>query len=293
MSFKRLYRLLSEILLLKRNIFEDISYFLQGLGKKRIACPYCKTKDYIIYDKKYLVIDICKCKQCGLFFVNPIYAAKKVEEFYDNCYSSGATFIPEKQSLESMIRTGDFSSIGKDFRDRLSIIKQLSNGNRLLEFGSSWGYFLYQAKQYGFICKGVEISKKRSYFGQKYLGVDIINNLAAINEKFDIIYTSHTLEHLVDLQGIFDEFYKMLVPGGKLIIEVPNFDPEVKGKSVYSIIGKVHPLGFNKDFFEKNLQKHGFLDISIAGNYQDLLKEPSQRLPLKDVIIVQAKKRRN
>jgi hypothetical protein len=82
------------------------------------------------------------------------------------------------------------------------------------------------------------------------------------------------------------------LPGGSLILEVPNFDPETKGKSICSIIGKAHPLGFTKYFFESNLSRHGFAELNIAGSYEDLLKEPEKRLPLNDIIIVHAKKSR-
>jgi cyclopropane fatty-acyl-phospholipid synthase-like methyltransferase len=37
----------------------------------------------------------------------------------------------------------------------------------MLELGSSWGYFLYQAKQQGFEVTGVEISEPRRLFGIK------------------------------------------------------------------------------------------------------------------------------
>jgi SAM-dependent methyltransferase len=274
---------------MKKITKEDIIYFFQGIKKKEARCPYCGSPP-VVYDKKYLVIDICMCNHCGLFFVNPIFLLRRgLKKFYDDSYTSDATVIPDVNKLELM-KSNNFKDSPKDYNDRLKIIRKLSSGNRLLEFGSSWGYFLFQSQAYGFHPIGVEISSKRAEFGHNYLGVNIFPAIESIEEKFDIICSFHTLEHLVDLTGIFDKFYERLLPRGSLIIEVPNFDPETRGEIVYSIIGKVHPLGFCKNFFERNLSRHGFSEINIAGSYEDLLKNPKDRLTPKDIIVVYAEK---
>jgi SAM-dependent methyltransferase/ribosomal protein S27E len=268
---------------------DDISYFLQGLKKKRVKCPYCGSVP-VVYARKYFVIEICRCLDCGLFFVNPFYLPKEgIESFYNDSYSSDATELPNVGSLELM-KMNNFSGSRKDYNSRLIIIRELSNGNRLLEFGCSWGYFLFQAKTYGFESIGTEISKKRADFGRKNLGVNIFEDIASVEGGFDLICSFHVLEHLTDLSTIFDEFHKRLLPSGSLIIEVPNFDPETRGEIVHSIIGKVHPLGFCKNFFERNLSRHGFSGINIAGSYEDLLKNPKDRLTPKDIIVVYAEK---
>ena len=273
---------------------DDIVYFFHGISKQQPICPYCGSRP-VVYAKKYLVIDVCKCQKCCLFFVNPMYLSDsdlKRKEFYNNSYTSVAAIIPEIKDLELM-KKNNFSGSSKDFNNRLTIIRKLAEGNRLLEFASSWGYFLFQSLAYGFHPTGIEISSSRASFGRKFLGANIFPDLASIQKKFDVICSFHTLEHLVDLTGIFDKLYDILLPGGSLILEVPNFDPETKGKPIYSIIGKVHPLGFTEYFFESNLSRHGFSELNIAGSYEDLLKEPEKRLPLNDVIIVHAKKSKN
>ncbi len=268
---------------------EDICYFFQGLMKREMKCPYCKGKP-VVYAKKYIVISICKCNNCGLFFVNPFYLPRQgIKKFYDDSYSSDATIMPSTKTIESLKST-NFNGHPKDYSHILNVIRRLVKGNRLLEYGSSWGYFLYQAKSYGFEPIGIEISQKRAGFGIRNLGVDIFEDIKLIKEKFDLICSFHCLEHLIDLSEIFDKFHDRLLPGGSLIIEVPNFDPETKGKSVYSIIGKVHPLGFCKYFFERNLPRHDFSQVNIAGKYEDLLKKPEERLFLRNVVIVHAKK---
>lgn len=273
----------------------DITYFLQGITKKRARCPYCGNIP-TLYAKKYHVIEICKCSDCGLFFLNPMYVSRRgVATFYNESYDSYktyATYMPDVNELK-LLKKGEFAGkLTKDYdkNERLKIIRKLTRGRRLLEFGSSWGYFLFQAQAYDFIPVGIEISPKRGQFGRLHLDVDIFTDIDSVSGEFDVIYSAHVLEHLLSLKDIFDKFYSKLLPGGSLIIEVPNFDPETKGKSIYSIIGKVHPLGFCRNFFEKNLQRHGFSEIVIAGRYDDLLLMPSKINPIGDNIIVHAKK---
>lgn len=43
------------------------------------------------------------------------------------------------------------------------------------------------------------------------------------DSSFDMIWCFHFLEHFQDLPKIMDEFYRLLKPGGKLIINTPHF----------------------------------------------------------------------
>jgi hypothetical protein len=47
---------------------------------------------------------------------------------------------------------------------------------------------------------------------------------------------------------------------------------------------------FHGLFRKRSLFKHGFVNVNIAGSYEDLLKRAEDRLPLGDVIIVYATK---
>lgn len=123
---------------------------------------------------------------------------------------------------------------------------------------------------------GVEISEKRRLFGERHLGVNIVNDIDVLKENsFDIVYTSHALEHFTNISEIFAKIYLLLTEGGKLIIEVPNFDFEKFGDRVLSIIGAVHPLGYSSKFFSANLPDYGF---KLLGYYDSWETFPSIKL---------------
>src|SRR3990167_1440672 len=62
----------------------------------------------------------------------------------------------------------------------------------------------------------------------KLPGVDIVHDFNKFpypykNNEFDLIYTSHVLEHLDDLVKVMKELKRILKKGGKIIIRVPHF----------------------------------------------------------------------
>lgn len=76
-------------------------------------------------------------------------------------------------------------------------------------------------------------------------GVDIVCDLnkgiPQKNNSVDLIYTSHTLEHLEDLIFIMKEIYRVLKKDGQVIIKVPHFSNGVaygdpSHKRVFSIL---------------------------------------------------------
>jgi len=245
-----------------------VFYFFQAIFFKRdFRCPYCNNRRFKVVFKKRIFIDICQCQQCGLFWTNPIF---KLWNLYDLFYETHnlTTKVIKGKALEGAL-ANRFKGTEKDSSFIVNWIIENSNGRKLLEFGSSWGYFLYQAQCAGFNVTGVEISKRRRDFGIKFLKVDIVPSLDALiyrKEKFDVIFTFHVLEHLVYIGDIFYKFRALLNDEGILVIDVPYVAIKNREKN-FSQIGAIHPLGFSEDFFLYSLSREGFqVDICQAYN---------------------------
>lgn len=205
--------------------------------------------------------------------------------FYDYFYQGQGLTTDYKKAFQ-VKKTSNF--FDKDYAVILNYLKNVFPGGkqiRLLEFGSSWGYFLYQAKLKGFSCIGVEISKKRAKIGGEILNVDIVNALSELkNKKFDVIVSFHTLEHLLDIHTIFKEFHNLLDDDGIVLLEVPLGNINKKNHR-FIHMGAVHPLGFTFDFFCRNLPGYGF-DVRTHKGFSDLI----QGCPNDGTIVVYAKK---
>lgn len=241
-------------------------YALQALLKsKTMACPFCGEYDYNVVFKKYKLVDICHCKNCQLYWTNPVF---RLPRFYDWLYcAEGITSEIPKAKIDELLAS-EFKNSGKDFHKVLRWLKTITSGNRLLEFGSSWGYFLYQAKMFGFEAVGVEIAKKRARFGRQFLGTDIRGDLQELinaGKKFDIIFSAHTFEHLgCEIKKTIENLVFLLKDKGIIVIEVPRLDFS-KGIKTFHIMGAVHPLGFTKDFFYAVLPSYGLKTEEILG----------------------------
>jgi len=275
------------------NVIPRLEFFLQSLLIRQTACPHCRSPRIRLVARKYFFVQIERCEVCGLYFTSPIYKPKLAPALYGGLYEGGfVTRLPSHKELAEWKKTS-FKSTEKDYSRQLQAMSELykSDNNSLLEIGSSWGYFLYQAAQRGFQSVGLEIDRERASFGREHLGVRIVNEFSDLKgQQFDIIFAAHVLEHLANLSGMLTEICLHLKLGGKLIAEVPNFDYRQFGKKRLSNIGAVHPLGFDSDFFTGNLPKYG---LRILGVYDSWNNFPARSVKRSsgDVIIVLAEKR--
>lgn len=70
------------------------------------------------------------------------------------------------------------------------------------------------------------------------------------SESFDYVYSSHCLEHIQDLKTCIKHWWRVLKPGGYLLIQVPERDLYEKKKTLPSRWNQDHKHFFLLDFFE-------------------------------------------
>jgi SAM-dependent methyltransferase len=227
--------------------------------------------------RKHIVTRIRECAECKLYFTDPIYRPLLSSNFYDVLYGGEGltTRLPAEKELRRLIET-DFALSDKCFHARIDAIRSLAPSARLLEIGSSWGYFLQQWNRRGKHAVGIEISDRRRSFGVNKLKVEMVKDFESLGKIcFDVIYTAHTLEHFTDLSTIFPTIYDHLASNGALVIEVPNFAYRERGADILSLIGAVHPLGFSRRFFETALPKHGLKVCAFFDSWDSFPHGPS------------------
>ncbi|HZR26578.1 MAG TPA: methyltransferase domain-containing protein [Vicinamibacterales bacterium] len=272
------------------NLLPRLEFGLQALVQRQRQCPFCRGVDHRVVAKKHLVVRVRKCVTCNLYFTDPIYKSR-LGDLYDSLYNAEGltTQLPDGGTLRTLKATR-FGTSDKNCARQLVALEALEAGPRLLEIGSSWGYFLYQARAVGFDPIGVEPARTRREYGVRELGVDIRPSIGAVAETgFDIVYSAHTLEHLTDAHAFFASCHERLRSGGVLAIEVPHFDLEALGANVLSIIGAVHPLGLSRPFFETALPRTGFACVGMFDAWTGVPNHPS-RTPSEGNLIVIARK---
>ena len=190
-------------------------------------CPFCNSAETKALERKQALLVLRKCSRCHLMYRWPKDTASRNWQFYQRAYKQSGitTDLPDEEEI-MRLRATRFAGTDRDFVLHIAVLKALCPAERVLDFGCSWGYGTFQLKQAGYDVLGFEISKPRADFGRHHLGVEIIDDLSALemlpDAGFDAIYASHVLEHLTSLREPFALFSRLLKPGGVLFIMVPN-----------------------------------------------------------------------
>ena len=75
--------------------------------------------------------------------------------------------------------------------------------------------------------------------------------LDSVDEKgFDLIYGSHSLEHVLDLDKTMKIFDKILKPGGLIFMEVPNCHQDCKSGYPDDKLDPPHTYYFTRKYFD-------------------------------------------
>lgn len=249
-------------------LFRVLSDYLANADK---SCPHCGNQQTVLIGRKHVILQLRNCPECQLMFRYPKDTPSRNHTFYSRFYRENGitTDTPSDADLMLMLETS-FAKTGKDFSERISILKSYRDTGELLDYGSSWCYGSWQLLKAGYRVTAFEIDEARANYGREKLGIDVHSNWDALKQShqtFDVIFTSHVLEHLPDLGQTFHDFRDMLAPNGLLMILVPNSTGiqhgDVFNRKKSFAFGEKHTLTFTADFFRHNLPQYGFSLIRI------------------------------
>jgi len=186
----------------------------------RIDCPLCGSKSFKLLfrrrDHRLQVtaelFDVVRCDGCSLVYVNPRPDDEAIKHYYtDEFYDAQAS--PEDA----------LSSIKPRLDGMVSHVADLPAG-RVLDVGCFKGEFLETMRRRGWDVHGVELhARPPNLFGLDihYGAIEAAPFAAA---SFDLITIWAVLEHVLDPRGILHACRRLLKPGGRLVVLVPNFN---------------------------------------------------------------------
>ncbi|NJD34680.1 MAG: class I SAM-dependent methyltransferase [Betaproteobacteria bacterium] len=242
------------------NRIQKLSY-LFGSTRKRLlghgsACPDCGNTKSTTVDRKFLVTSLVRCCNCRLLFRTPTSTAEEFSSFYQAEYKQGfTTDLPDKLTLDKLILR-KFAGTEKDYSKYLQVIASVGGkpGQKLFDFGCSWGYGSWQFREAGFDTASFEISTRRAAYAINQLGMTVYSDIEAVPvvEQFDIFFSAHVLEHLPSISGAIEFAFKILKPGGLFVAFVPNGSEEyrkVNPSGWHKCWGYVHPNMLDEQYF--------------------------------------------
>jgi SAM-dependent methyltransferase len=117
----------------------------------------------------------------------------------------------------------------------------------------------------GWRVDGVEISQAAAEVGRNMANLNIfsggLTDARFPSNHFDYIRANHSFEHMCDPNETLNEIYRILKPGGRLLIGVPNqesLNSAVFGPYWWYRGAPVHPFTYSPSTLSRFLVKHGF-----------------------------------
>ena len=153
------------------------------------------------------------------------------------------------------------------------LIKYLSKrfnlkGNiKLLELGCGRCDFLYEFQNLGFDCKGLDLNQSsvKNNYNLEVKQCDLAKDVFPYSdESFDVVYHKSVIEHVYNPQHIMSETFRILKPGGKVIILTPDWHTQWKN----FFEDYTHSRPFDLTALNDLLYLHGYKNIDVEKFYQ-------------------------
>jgi SAM-dependent methyltransferase len=239
-----------------------------------LNCPLCGStgprSQYKVRDRHYKnegEFTYHICNSCGLEFLDPMPNALELMKFYpeDSYYAYTLKLKPDpfwKKALRFLLFL-EFKTKDPSF----------ANPGRMLDVGCGNGWFIYSMREQGWEVSGVEPSKAAVEAGKRMANLDIhhgdLLSTHFPDNHFDYIRFNHSFEHIPNPAENLNEVRRILKPGGKALIGVPNIasvSARLFGKYWYYLGAPVHTFNFSGKTLSKLVSNHGFKNIEVKYN---------------------------
>lgn len=210
-------------------------------------CPVCShPAEFKVLPSTDDKLTMSKCVKCRSAWLNPVPSRAEIMTYYPPEYYGGETskFVAPIERL--------LARLSARFVTKAS--KTLDPGSRLLDIGCGRGLFLRELAKRGFDTHGTELSLIADKSISDLCTIHVTDSLTSLqfqDNYFDMVILWHVLEHLPDPQETLSEISRILSPGGRLALAVPNY-------------GSLQARLFGHRWFHLDLPRHIF-HLTLTG----------------------------
>lgn len=182
-----------------------------------VNCPVC-GKDSVRLLWNLVTYSFQRCTRCGHVYQNPRPLPEYLSRRYDGDYRD--------YEVENADKFFNLMRLGLEDVGFSRIEAALTGEKRFLDVGCATGVLVSHLQKRGWISEGVEVCEEAALYGREKRGVTIhtgtVESLGLPANFFDVVHTSHVIEHVPDPDIFVSEIFRILKPGGWYVCATPN-----------------------------------------------------------------------
>lgn len=207
------------------------------------------------------------CKNCGLVFLNPQHDEEDYAKYYARFNTGKIDLNQEIKEISPERRRTSGRAKLKDFLIDNIDEPSLANPPRLLDVGCGKGIFLHHLKDSNFILEGLEPGKMGARFARERFGFKInecmLSDHNLPEESFDVVTALAMIEHVNDPLKTLKTLWKLLKPGGYVLLTTPNFKQMALTRGVENYFKFVHTFYYTDVTLSSLMKQAGFKIVKI------------------------------
>jgi 2-polyprenyl-3-methyl-5-hydroxy-6-metoxy-1,4-benzoquinol methylase len=261
------------------------------------SCPLCGSQGDILFmnltDRLYKSpgkwnLRKCKNQSCSLLWLDPRPNLDEVWKVYNNYYTHSDSSASLLYRFSRWIEEG-YYSWAYGYKLNVSVLQKLAGAliyilptekaeydfnimeldkketGKILDVGCGNGFFISILKNRGWDVEGLETDLKAVEFC-KSQGLNAkhgdLHTQNYPDNTFDAVALAHVIEHVYDPVNLVKEIYRILKPGGQIILATPNSKSWMFNEKFNSNWFSLHSPGHVQIFNRKNLcsllESYGF-----------------------------------
>jgi len=219
-------------------------------------CPVCESSNFGSR-RKYKGLKMGVCLDCTLAYSHPLIKGEEDKVGKSNSSITNENYhsnILKEYEVQSLLAKRK-APLMQEYWASIIGKKPIT----VLEIGCGTGQYYEAWKGLGVSWTGVEVSKEMLNFCQsKNMPVEEFDECLRNDKRYDVIFLSQVLEHILEPSDFLSRIGKLLVKDGILHIDVPNHD------SVTSLFRKVNLFHTDYGFIQPMHHLIGYTKKSLA-----------------------------
>ena len=214
------------------------------------------------HDRHLLGLRTVGCLQCGLVQTNPRPTQQSLGMFYEKNYRA---FYQQTVTPDDAYVATHRKDVRLDYTVRFLMgALQLHESSALLDYGCGEGSLFVALRHHGFKGRlvGVEPNAEFGKFAAERGAAEVHMALPEMG-RVNAIVVNHVLEHIHDPVGLLQSLSKLIAPGGRLYIDVPDAEEYTSASDLHI----AHIFHFTERTLQRLVLNAGY-DVEVCEKHR-------------------------